>query len=376
MYRGVEMKQVAGCRVLELGGYVAGPFATLLLANLGAEVIKVESVTGDPSRLGPNFHSNNAGKRSVAADLVSAEGKATWESLVVGADVVVQNLDSAATRRLGVTFDDVSALNPDIVYVNIRGFGPGPYEDLSATNPIVEALCGLMSVTIRDGKPTRQSSPFYDQLAGVLAALGAATALALPDRSNGRGLVEIDLFETGLYSVASRIVTYEIDGLVSPDVWNAAPYDSYPTSDGWVFLGAINDGLWRRFCEVFGLTEALEDPMWATSRQRYADRLSVDEFVRRVLGTLTTAEAVSKLRDSGVPCAPVHTFEDVLRDPQVRWDGNLVESAYSGQRALLPRFPVRGTIARAPVRGDAPRLGELDARAVGRFEGDESNDDA
>jgi crotonobetainyl-CoA:carnitine CoA-transferase CaiB-like acyl-CoA transferase len=351
------MTSISGARILELGGYIAAPFATLLLANLGAEVIKVESATGDPSRLGPNFQSNNAGKESVQLDLTSADGKRQWHDLVASADAVLLNLDAAAARKLEVTYDDVRQINPDIVYTTIRGFGPGPYRERGATNPIIEALCGLLSVTIRDGRPARQSTPFYDQMAGMFAALGTVAALGLPDRSAGKGLVEVDLFEVGLYSIASRLLQYQVDGTINPDVWNAAPYDAFPTADGWLFLGAISDGIWRRFCRAVGRPEAIDRPAWATSSARYSDRANVDEFARDALKQYTTAEAVELLSAYDVPCAPVNTIAEVLENPQVKTEGNLLRSSYMDVSALLPRFPVRGAISKAPASPDAPALG-------------------
>jgi itaconate CoA-transferase len=353
-------KSVRGCRVLELGGLVAGPLATLILADLGAEVIKVESTAGDPSRVRTNnFMASNPGKRSISLNLKDGRVRGVWRDLVASADVIVVNLGDKAIAELAVGYEECRAVAPQIVYSRISGFGAGPYHGRPATNPIVEAMTGLMSITRSNGKPGRQGSPFYDQLAGVLCALGAVAALNLDDRSDGSGYVETDLFETALFSVAPRLAAYSLDGELNTEVWGTAPYDTFETSDGeWIFLGTLTDALWRRFCAAFELTAAGADPQYARSAQRLAQKKVVDQIAQDALHKRTTQEALELLQEHGIPCARVLDFSQILADPHVRHDGKTFVSSYQGKQIRLPSFPVVGPGFENIARGtDAPALG-------------------
>ncbi len=361
-------KLIQGARVLELGGLVAGPFATLILAHLGAEVIKVENVIGDPSRVRPNnFAASNPGKSSVAIDLKREEAQPFWSKLVASADVIVSNLGEKAIEELGVGYEQCRAINPQIVYSRICGFGAGPYQGRPATNPIVEAMTGLMSITRNNGKPGRQGSPFYDQMAGMLAALGAVAALNRDDRSDGSGYVEIDLFETALFSVAPRLAAYSLDGELEGEVWGTAPYDNFQTSDGeWIYLGVLTDALWRRFCRAFDLGEIGADPRYATSAQRYAQKAVVDGIAQDALTKVTCEEALKLLKQYGIPSARVLNFAQVLEDEQVVQPGKMFVSDYEGRQVRLPALPIVGpAFERGRTAGSAPLLGADVERILG-----------
>jgi crotonobetainyl-CoA:carnitine CoA-transferase CaiB-like acyl-CoA transferase len=353
-------RPVAGCRVLELGGYVAAPFASLILANLGADVIKVESLRGDPTRARKsNFIAMNSGKRSIALDLKDDRARDIWNALLQTSDVIVQNLDSAATDALKIGYADCRSVNPDIVYCHVKAFGSGAYQDRPATNPIVEALAGVMSITWANGKPTRQASPFYDQLAGAFAALGIVSALSLDTRVDGQGFVEVDLFETGLFSAAPRIADYFVSGELNGEVWGTSPYDTFETRDGrWIFLGVVNDGFWRSFCHVMGLTGPGEDPRFATTQGRLALKDEVDRLAGEAVAQLTLDEVLEKLQAVGVPCAPVNDFRHVVENEHVVSDGKLFESTYEGSDLKLPGFPVEASFISDRARRSPPGLGE------------------
>jgi crotonobetainyl-CoA:carnitine CoA-transferase CaiB-like acyl-CoA transferase len=346
--------------VLELGGYIAAPFATLLLANLGAEVIKVESLTGDVARQrDTNFVPNNPGKRSVALDLKHQQARKVWNDLVSSADVIVHNMSDDAAAKLSITYSDCRLLQPQIVYCHIRSFGDGPYAGRGATNPIVESLSGLMSVTFRDGRPTRQGGPFYDQLAGALAALGTVAALALGDRSDGSGYVETELFETALYSTAARYASYVVSGELDGEVWASTPYGTFRARDGdWLYLGVINDGLWQAFCKALGLAEAAADSDLATGAQRLARRDYVNDLAQTALAQHPRDQLLRILREAGVPASPVNNFAQVLEDEHVRSPGKLFESSYRGCKLPLPVFPVLGSITQQLRNLSPPMTGE------------------
>jgi crotonobetainyl-CoA:carnitine CoA-transferase CaiB-like acyl-CoA transferase len=351
---------LTGCRVLELGGYIAAPFATLLLANLGADVIKVEPPNGDPSRgRSANFMPNNSGKRSIALDLKDPRSRKIWEDLVRSSDVVVQNMGDEATKSLSVGYEECRSLQPQIVYCHIRGFGAGPYGGRPATNPIVEALTGLMSITFNDGRPARQGSSFYDQMAGLFAALGVVAALSIDDRSTGKGFVELDLFETALYSVAARLTGFSMEGELAGDTWEAAPYGTFKTADGaWIFLGVISDSLWRSFCSAMGLAEFGRDPELASRAKRLARKEFVNDLAQKAIAQVPKDRLLAQLDTAGVPAAPVLNFQEVLADPQVQHPGKLFRSTYKEYQTMLPSFPVIGEVAVNPQSTSSPGLGE------------------
>jgi crotonobetainyl-CoA:carnitine CoA-transferase CaiB-like acyl-CoA transferase len=355
-----------GRRVLELGGYVAAPFATMVLCHLGADVIKVESLSGDPTRVRmTNFIANNPGKRSIALDLRNDRSRPVWERLVESADVIIQNLDAAATDRLGIDYARCSAIKPTIIYCHIKAFGKGPYSDRPATNPIVEALTGVMSITWTAGKPARQAAPFYDQMAGLFAALDVAVALTASDGGSGGRYIETDLFETGLFSVAPRLADYAVNGELKGEVWGTAPYDTFQTSDGhWIFLGVVNDALWRSFCAALGLTDQAADPEIATSSQRLARKAYVDHVAGQAILKLSRDEALAKLRAAGIPCAPVNNFGETLQDEHVRSEGKLYKVSYEGVEAFLPAFPVVSSSVPGITRAEVPSLGEHSAEII------------
>jgi crotonobetainyl-CoA:carnitine CoA-transferase CaiB-like acyl-CoA transferase len=355
-----------GRRVLELGGYVAAPFATMILCHLGADVIKVESLSGDPTRVRKaNFVANNPGKRSIALNLRDERSRPVWESLVQSADVIIQNLDAAATEKLGIGYTECRAINLSLIYCHIKAFGGGPYSDRPATNPIVEALTGLMSITWADGKPARQAAPFYDQMAGMFAALEVAVALTTRDDDASSGYIETDLFETGLFSVAPRLADYMLNKELQGEIWGTAPYDTFQTSDGqWIFLGVVNDALWRSFCAALSLTEQAADPDIATSAQRLARKAYVDQVAGEAIGRLSRDEALARLRAAGIPCAPVNNFGETLQDEHVRSGGKLYKVSYDGEEALLPAFPVVSSSVSGIARAEIPSLGEHSAEII------------
>jgi crotonobetainyl-CoA:carnitine CoA-transferase CaiB-like acyl-CoA transferase len=346
-----------GYRVLELGGYVAAPFCGLVLAQLGAEVIKVESFSGDPTRVRTaNFVANNAGKRSVVIDLKRPEAAAAWHPLLSSAHALVHNIDNAAMKRLGVTFEDCRKVNPTLVYSQIKAFGEGPYSERTATNPIVEALSGLMSITDNGGKPGRQASSFFDQMAGLFAAMGILVDLLRPAES---GYSEVGLFETGVFSTAPRLADYVVSKELAGEVWGTAPYDTFETLDKkWIFLGVINDSFWRAFCEVMELPDALADTSIATSAQRLARKHYVNSIATETISRHSRAELLAMLESVGVPAAPVYDFADVLQDPQLRAPGKTYSTSFDGHSLLLPALPLIGSLApSAPTSASTPELG-------------------
>jgi crotonobetainyl-CoA:carnitine CoA-transferase CaiB-like acyl-CoA transferase len=353
-------KDISNVRVVELGGYLAAPFAGFILGRLGADVIKVEPPTGEPGRVfRSTFVCANAGKRAVVLNLKEPQARDLWAALVRSADVIVQNLSDAATADLGIGYEKCRELNRDIVYCDIRAFGAGPYEGRLATNPLIEALTGLMSITWAEGKPTRQASAFFDQMAGLFAALGIVAELNRKGRPESSGYVEIDLFETGLLSVGSRLAHASANEQLGGETWGMAPYDTFATADGkWIFVGVNNDRFWQSFCRVMNLALAAERRDLATARQRALHRAEVNDIAAEAIRALTRAEVFSRLASVDVPCAPVNDFSEVMRDEHVRFAGKLQSVKFDDLDLLVPSIPMTGSIVSGAAMQDPPNLGQ------------------
>lgn len=355
-------KTIAGATVLELGGYIAAPFGSLLLAGLGARVIKVESLRGDETRHLRDekmFIASNVGKESIALDLKSGSGADVFGRLMRNADVVLHNLSVEATRDLHLTYEDCRRTNPEIIYCHIAGFGNGPYADRLATNPLIEALVGTMVTLAPGGKPIRMGGSYYDQMAGALAALAVVAALGGQTEETGRH-IRIGLFETGLYLDASRLRVRKPGARNDPSgVWNIPGYDAFKSADDrWVFVGAVSDSLWRKLCQALSLADVLADPSLATPQQRWARRNEVTAIIAEALATKPSEEIITRLNQAGVPCVPVNEFDDVMRDEHLQADGKLAAATFNGRRLDLPTFPVAGGAAQRAQGTAAPQLGE------------------
>jgi itaconate CoA-transferase len=351
---------LTGIRVIELGGYLAAPLTCQILGRLGAEIIKVEPVAGEPARVfNSTFVCANAGKRAMVLDLKHAQSREVWRRLVRSSGVIVQNLSKSAAADLDVEYKSCHAINPDIVYCDIKAFGSGPYEDRQATNPLIEALTGLMSITLSDGRPVRQGAAFFDQLTGALGALGVLNALRIDNRGNEGGYVEVDLFETGLFSIGSRLAHEASDGKLGGQTWGTAPYGTFLTlDDRWIFIGVNNDRFWRAFCQVMdvGPSDRLDE--LATVRQR-ADRIDeVNEISGAAIRKIARDEVFERLTRVGVPCAPVNQFHDVMQDPHVLSPGKLEAAQFGDRQVMIPAFPMTGVGISASSMTKVPGLGE------------------
>lgn len=354
-------RSIVGARVLELGGYLAAPFGSLLLQNLGAEIVKVESSIGDETRRLPSsktFVATNAGKRSIGLDMKSEAGAEVFRRLVEGADVVLHNLSERAAENLGVTYAACRRVNPAIVCARITGFGDGPYAGRSATNPLIEAIVG--TTTRINGKPSRTGGAYYDQMAGALAALAVVAALASDDPSPEVRDITIGLFEVGLYLDGPRLLSRvaEEGGADRASAFASPSYDTFHAADGWVYIGAASDSLWIKLCGALGLADAMQDPSLATRKQRQARRDDVTAVLQAVIGPLPSREVIERLTAAGVPCVRVYEHDDVFRDDHVRAPGKLTVTTLDREEFEVGAFPIVGAGAPRPAAEVAPVLGE------------------
>jgi crotonobetainyl-CoA:carnitine CoA-transferase CaiB-like acyl-CoA transferase len=360
---------LAGIRVVDLSQNLAGPYCTQTLADLGAEVIKVEPPGGDPARAwGPPFHDGastifraaNRNKRSVTLDLKSEAGRSALRSWLDGADVFVQSFRAGVIERLGFGEADVRAAHPRLIYVSITAYGTGGLlRQLPGYDPLMQAHGGLLSVTGSPGSPARVGTSIIDMGTGLWAAVGVLAALRERERTGHGTHLVASLFETALSWNAYHLMGWFADGTVPAPLGAAfpliAPYGSFPCTDGPIMIAAANDRLFTRLCEALGLQELSGDERFATNPARVAHRVEIDEAVARATRRFERDALIARLRDTGVPCAPILDIAEVAQDEQTLASGLLDRSTGDGSVPhVLP--PLLWDGRRAEVRLDVPPL--------------------
>ncbi|MFY0634274.1 MAG: CoA transferase [Vannielia sp.] len=364
MKRGI----LAGKTVVELGSMIAAPFATHLLARLGAEVIKIEPPAGETTRKlvrgGPSgsYLAFNRGKRSLCLDLTAADGKAAFERLIAKADIVVHNLSPSAARKLGATFEACNALNPNIIFCHIRGYGAGPLEDQVASNPIAEAATGVMFYNRPEGRPARLGPSYHDQFAGCYAVIGVMGAL-LSDRSAEERNIEIGLYETGLHIAARDLLGVQLKTQLlgraeqEPSAEFSIPgYGAYETSDGrWAYLVMLTDGHWQRFCAATGVEPRQE---LASLRARRRARDEVEAIVSKAVSGFDFDTLSTLLNVQGVGFTEVLPLDRVLEAPQAKAGEKVSAFNFSDYAFNTPDLPLAPLCASAQDELPPPLLGE------------------
>ncbi|WP_298992703.1 CaiB/BaiF CoA-transferase family protein [uncultured Pseudokineococcus sp.] len=380
---------LAGMRVLDLTQVMAGPFCTMVLADLGADVIKVEnpdagdqtrrswgrSGKGEDSRA---FLSLNRNKRSVVLDLKSERGREDFLAMVADADVVVENWRPGVAERLGVGYDVLSQVNPALVYASISGFGrSGPYADRPGYDLIAQAMAGVMSITGEpDGRPVKSGIPVADLGSGLFCAVGILAAWSSARRTGIGQVVETSLFESALALAVWESTEFWDTGRTPAKLGSAnrmsAPYQALATRDGYVTLGANNDRLWRRLCAALELEHLVEDPRFATNVGRMANLPDLVTTLEERLAERSTDEWVELLLAAGVPAGPIQDYRQVLtEDPHVKAREMVATLVHpvEGEVPVLAS-PLRLSATPPTIRRPPPLLGEhtdevLAHRAVG-----------
>jgi len=350
-------KPLSGRRVIELGTMVAAPFATHILSQLGAEVIKVEPPTGDTTRAlvrggpGGTFIAYNHGKKSLSIDLTTKEGSLVFHKLAATADVVIHNLSPAATRKLGITAGDLKKDYPELIYCHIRGYAKGPQHDDLATNPVAEASTGVMADNIVGGRPSRLGPSYHDQFAGAYAVIRVLATMLNTEPSAKDRDIEIGLYETGLHIAGRDLAGVQLKtqllGRPEKEAGGefAMPgYGAYKTSDGrWIYLLVLTDAHWKKLSQGLGMPEA-DDLGLAHLRERKKQRDRVEAAVRNSIGDLSYGDAVNKLTKAGVGYTEVLPLERVLEAPQARYSGKLRNLDFGGLHFEVPEFPGYGEV--------------------------------
>jgi crotonobetainyl-CoA:carnitine CoA-transferase CaiB-like acyl-CoA transferase len=370
---------LAGVRVVEFVHMVMGPACGLVLADLGADVIKVEPLPdGDNTRrLGGSgagfFAIMNRNKRSLAVDLKKPSGMEVVQRLLATADVLVENFRPGAMDKLGLGWEALHARNPRLIYCSCKGFLPGPYEHRPALDEVVQMMGGLAYMTGLPGKPMRAGSSVNDIMGGMFGAIGILAALH-ERQATGRGRhIQAGLYENNAVLMAQHMAQYAVTGREAPPMsermvaWPV--YDIFDTADGQLFVGVVTETQWRVFCEAFDVAELAEDPTLATQRDRLEARPRILPIIARAFRTHTRAELMEKCERLGLPFAPITRPIELFDDPHLNANGGLVPITLPDGRATkVPNLPIAVDGARMERRRDLPQPGQHDdeiARALG-----------
>ena len=369
------MVPLDGFRVLDLTRFLSGPYCTMVLAELGADVIKVEQpVTGDDSRrLAPKvngesypFGMPNRSKRSVAIDLKSERGREIFLELVRTADLVIENFRPGVTTRLGIDYDAVRALRPDILYCSISGFGQtGPYRDRPGFDIMAQGMVGFLRMTGQpDGRPAKVGIAINDIAAGATAIYSILGAQMVRERTGEGQNIDISLVDAGLAWTVWESGAYFADGeeptATGTRHRRSTPYQAYGTADGYVTIGANNDRLWERLVNgVLKRPDWLDDERFATLSARMEHIDELQEEIEAITTTLPTATWIDLLDEAGVPGGPVLTYAEALADPHIQARDMVVDVEHPiiGPMRTIGS-PTKYSSLETPVRGPAPWLGQ------------------
>jgi crotonobetainyl-CoA:carnitine CoA-transferase CaiB-like acyl-CoA transferase len=372
---GVLEAALAGVRVVEVGNFMAAPFCTMQLADLGADVIKIENPDGgDQVRTtGPfidgessNFIRLNRNKRSLALDLKAPKGKEVFRKLILGADVLVENLRPGTMKDLELDWPRLSALNPRLVYVAASGWGQdGPYAQRPGLDIIAQGMSGLMSITGVEGggAPIKVGVPMTDLACALYGALGTLAALRVREQTGKGQFVDVCLFEAGVSFAVWEAGKYFATGEVPKPLGSAhqtsAPYQALKSSDGFFTIGATSVPNWRALCKVLGL-EALEnDPRFAKNHLRHQNRGELIPLIEAVTSLKSSDHWVSALTEAGVPCGPLQKYDQVFNDPHLN-ERKFFQDAPHKKLGAVRQIgsPMRLSETPATMRRAGPMLGE------------------
>ncbi|RDJ24888.1 CoA transferase [Bosea caraganae] len=373
---------LAGLRVLELARILAGPWIGQLLADLGADVVKVEAPEGDDTRKwGPPFvegkdgehlsaayfHSANRGKRSITADFRSEEGQALVRRLASHADVVIENFKVGGLEKYGLDAASLRAAYPRLIYCSVTGFGQdGPYAPRAGYDFLVQGMGGAMSVTGEpSGAPMKTGYAVADIYTGLYASVGILSALRRRDATGEGATLDLALLDTQIAVLGNQAMNYLVSGKPAPRLGNAhpniVPYDVFPVADGHIIIATGNDGQWRKLCEVLGEPALAAHPDYAENRSRVANRVALTEKLQFLTQRYGKADLLAALEKVGVPAGPINGIDEVFADPQVIARGVRVdlpsEAATNGTiPTVASPIVIDGVRQVAPI--PSPRLNE------------------
>jgi crotonobetainyl-CoA:carnitine CoA-transferase CaiB-like acyl-CoA transferase len=373
---------LTGLRVIELARILAGPWIGQTLADLGADVIKVEAPEGDETRrwgppfvAGSNgqpldaayFHCCNRGKRSVVADFRSEDDLEMVRRLIERADVVIENFKTHSLVKFGLDYATLRARNPRLVYCSVTGFGQdGPYASRAGYDAIIQAMSGIMDLTGEaSGEPEKIGVAFADIFTGVYGVVGILAALAARERTGEGQHIDMALLDTMVGVLANQALNYFVSGNVPHRIGSAhpniVPYQTFAVADGHVMLAVGSDAQYAKLCEILGRRELATDPAYASNADRVVRRATLVPKLRDALAVRARDDLLARLETAGVPAGPINTIEDVFRDPQVLARGMRFQMQAEGVAGgMLPglRSPLKLSVSALQIGRPAPRLGE------------------
>ncbi len=370
---------LAGLRVVELARVLAGPTTGQTLADLGADVIKVESPGGDETRAwGPPFidtdgepsaayfHSCNRGKRSIVADFATDRGREIVRRLTARADVLIENFKVGGLAKFGLDYDSLHGLNPRLIYCSVTGFGQtGPYAKRAGYDFLIQGMSGIMSITGEpDGSPQKAGVAIADLFTGLYGAIAIEAALIERERS-GRGQhLDLALFDSMSAMLANQAMNYLASGKSPRRMGNAhvnlAPYQTLPVADGWLIVAVGNDGQFARLCGVLGLEKLAIDPRFATNPGRVTNRVEMDRELAAKTLLWKRDDLLAALESAVVPAGPINTIGDLFADPQFKARGMLIEP----QGIPGVRSPIVMSESPLVLERRSPKLGEHQAEIL------------
>ena len=355
-------------RVVEFAHMVMGPSCGLVLADLGAEVIKVEPLAGDNTRrleaAGAGFFPVfNRNKKSLAVDLQKSEGRELVSRLLATADVLTENFRPGALDKLGFSYENLSKENPRLIYCSLKGFLHGPYEHRLALDEVTQMMGGLAYMTGLPDRPLRAGSSVIDIMGGTFGAVGILAALRERESTGHGQRVTSSLFESTAYLVAQHMAQYELTGEAPPPMSVKRPawgiYDIFETGDGGrLFVGVVTDTQWEVFCREFGEPELAADARLKTNGMRVKERGWLLPRLAELMKKHAQSELATKLEAIGLPFAPIAKPWDLLDDPHLKASGGLLETRYSGKRSHIPALPIELDGMRLAKRSDPPEVGQ------------------
>jgi crotonobetainyl-CoA:carnitine CoA-transferase CaiB-like acyl-CoA transferase len=372
---------LTGIRVIELARILAGPWAGQLLADLGADVIKVENPDGgdDTRKWGPPFvtghdgenlsaayyHAANRGKRSIAIDFATPEGAETIRNLVASADVLIENFKLGGLKKYGLDYESLKAINPKLVYCSITGFGQdGPYAPRAGYDFIIQGMAGLMSITGQPGgEPQKVGVAVTDIFTGLYSVIAIQAALRHAEQTGQGQHIDMALFDTQISVLANQNLNFLVSGNAPHQMGNAhmniAPYEVVPVADGHIILAVGNDGQFQRFCKVTGLDDMATNPDFATNPARVTNRVPLRERIVATTATWKRDDLLAQLEKASVPASPINTIADAFDDPQAIARGMRLDLD-DGMGNTLPSVRAPMVMSETPLAYDrpSPRLGQ------------------
>ncbi|MDA7568934.1 CoA transferase [Emcibacteraceae bacterium] len=358
-----------GVKIIEFTHMVMGPTVGVILADLGADVIKVEPIGGDNTRrlVGSGsgyFPMYNRNKKSITLNLKSEEGLAVAHKLIADTDVMIENFRPGAMDKLGLGYDQLNEINDQLIYCSEKGFLEGPYAHRTALDEVAQMMGGLAYMTGEPGKPSRAGASVIDVMGGMFGVIGILAALKQREKTGKGQRVQSSLYESTVFLMGQHMAQYSVTGKaaapmpVRVSAW--AIYQVFNTKDNeQLFVGVVSDTQWRKFCESFGLDELANNPEYENNTSRVQRKKELVPIVQQVFMNYTKQELMEKLEHTGLPFAPITEPTDLFDDPHLNASGGLLDlNIPGGDTTSLPALPIEMNDKRMGVRHDLPEIGE------------------